>query len=145
MERQVMDFSQSCTTCGGTGKELSNALRAALDAATEQRKSIGCGAYISPTDLTRIVKAAITEFINVTEQEARESEPIPPPAVRRVWRTYADSPPGPEVIAVRDNERDIWTRDPDDPRIWLWEDERFTWAQLLEDCEPLEDWTHEID
>lgn len=140
-----MNMEQSCTSCGGTGKEPSDALRAALEAAVEHRKSIGCGSYIRPDSLTEIVKAALTEFVRVSEQDKQDAEPIPPPIVRRVWRTHADTPPGLEVIAVRDDDHDVWIRDTTRLDRWCWRNDESTWANLVEDCGPLEDWTHEVD
>lgn len=135
-----MDLEQPCDSCGGTGKQLSDAVRAALEAATEKRKALGCGSYIHAADLNKIVTAAIGEFVHVTER-AQATEAIPPPAVRQTWK-YNDSEPGPEVKAVRDREEDVWRREE-----YGWREPNGTvglWSYVL-DYAPLEDWTHEVD
>lgn len=129
-------FEKNCTTCGGTGKEPSDALRAALEAA-RLRKPVA-GTAVQTIQLEDIIKTALAEYLRVVEQEAEEARR----ANRRTWKV-GDPEPGPEVTAVRDRFGDIQRRD---GRVWRDPDsnERNCWAYIARNYGPLEDWTHGV-
>lgn len=129
-------FEKDCVTCGGTGKEPSNALRAALEAA-RLRKPLA-GTAVQTIQLEDIIKTALTEYLRVVEKEEEEARK----ANRRTWNT-GDPEPGPEVTAVLDSSGAVQIRD---GNYWREEftDDRDRWAYIVEHCGPLEDWTHEF-
>lgn len=135
----IFSLEKDCTACGGTGKETSDALRAALESV---RQLTLMGTVVTHISMEKVVRTAVAEFVRVSEHEADQGE-IPPPTVRRTW--LADDPePGPEVVAVKDCDGDIWPRA---SHGWLIPGFSSTAADwdVVATYEPLEDWTHEVD